>query len=182
MWTTHGRSGQGQSWMIACSWREVVLSPAPTAATLCVGGHTQVVGELFPAVLHHLKQWNTPTCGELGTLEFFGHRLQTLMTRATVEDGTARMGQTLQTARLLVGGLSLNGISGLCINLWHMGCQSGIQAQSMSCSGGRLSTCDPHATPWAAPGPVNSEDPTESTAKRTKNAKREPPEKHWTHS
>ena len=46
--------------------------------------------------------------GELGTLEFFGHRLQTSMTRATVEDSTAGLGQkplssfAQQTQRLSV--------------------------------------------------------------------------------
>ena len=50
-------------------------------------------------------------------------RLQTSMTRATVEDSTAGLGQTLRTGRPLVGGLSFHGVSGMCMNLWHMGCQ-----------------------------------------------------------
>ena len=37
------------------------------------------------------------------------HRLQASMTRATVEDSTARLGQTLCTRRPLVGGLSFHG-------------------------------------------------------------------------
>ena len=41
-----------------------------------------------------------------------------------------------------------------------MGCQVG--------SAGRVSTCDLHATPWMALGAVTIEDPTESTAKQTK--------------
>ena len=49
-----------------------------------------------------------PTCGELGTPEFFGRRLQT---RATVEDSTADL---VLTGRPLDGGLSFHGVSGLC--------------------------------------------------------------------
>ena len=55
--------------------------------------------------LHH-------TCGELGTPEIFGHRLQTSVTRATEEDGTAGLGQTLRRGRP-VGGLIFHGVSGL---------------------------------------------------------------------
>ena len=53
---------------------------------LCVCGPAteRVVWELNPAVRHFEP---TPTCGELEPPEFFGHGLQTLMTRATVEDG-----------------------------------------------------------------------------------------------
>ena len=45
------------------------------------------------------------------------------MTRATVEDSTAGLGQTLRTGRLVVGGLFFHGVSGLCMNPWHTGCQ-----------------------------------------------------------
>ena len=51
---------------------------------------------------------------ELGTPEFFGHRLRTSMTSATVEDSTA--GRTLRTGRPPVGGLPSHGVSGLCVN------------------------------------------------------------------
>ena len=40
--------------------------------------------------------------GEFGIFEFFGHRRQTSMTRATVEDSTAGLGQTLRTGRLVL--------------------------------------------------------------------------------
>ena len=57
-----------------------------------------------------------PLVGSSEPPEFFGHRLQSSMTRATVEDSTAGLGQTLRTGRPLVGGLSLHGVSGLCMN------------------------------------------------------------------
>ena len=60
--------------------------------------------------------------GELGTPEFFGHRLQTSMTRATVEDSTAGLGQILRTGRPLVGGFSFHGVSRTCMHpLAHTG-------------------------------------------------------------
>ena len=55
--------------------------------------------------------------------EFFGHRLQTSMTRATAEDSTAGLGQTSRTGRALVGGLSFHGVSELCMDPWRTGCQ-----------------------------------------------------------
>ena len=73
-------------------------------------GQTEVAGELKPAVLH-LEQCGTLTCGELRTPEFFGHRLQTSMTRATVEDSTAGPGQTVSAGLHLVGGFSFHGVS-----------------------------------------------------------------------
>ena len=85
--------------------------------------------ELNPAVLRH-NQRSTPTCGKLGTPEFFGHRLQTSMTRATEEDSTAGLGQTLRTGRRLVGGLSFHGVSGLCTNSLAHRLPGGIQAQA----------------------------------------------------
>ena len=64
---------------------------APTAATVCVGGqHRGRRGaKSRSASSEVLPQWE-----ELGTPEFLCHRLQTSMTRATVEDGTAGLGQT----------------------------------------------------------------------------------------
>ena len=45
---------------------------------LCVwASYTEVVGKQNPAVLQ-LRRWGTPTCAELGTPDFIGHRLQTL--------------------------------------------------------------------------------------------------------
>ena len=70
---------------------------ALTAATLCMGGPprgrrgTQSRSASLWTVRH------TPTCGELGLLEFFGHRLKTLVTCATVEDCLAVLCQTLRT-------------------------------------------------------------------------------------
>ena len=49
--------------------------------------------------------------GELGTPEFFCHRLHTSMTRATLEDSTVVLSHILRTERPLVGGLSFHGVS-----------------------------------------------------------------------
>ena len=103
----------------------------PTVATLCVGGsHTEVVGDLNPAVLH-LQQGGTPTCGELGIPEFLGRRLQTSMTRATVEASTAGLGQTVRTKRPLVGGLSFHDVSKMWTSPLAHRLPGGIQAQSV---------------------------------------------------
>ena len=51
-----------------------------------------------------------PSVGSSEPPEFFGHRLQTSMTPATVEDSTAGLGQTLRTGHPLVGGLCLHGV------------------------------------------------------------------------
>ena len=62
---------------------------------------------------------------------------------------------------------TFHGVSGLCMNPWHTDCQVEFKPRVLrSCSWGRLSTCDPHATPWVALGAANSEDPTENTAKK----------------
>ena len=63
--------------------------------------------------------------------EFFGHRLQTSMARATVEDSTAGLGQTIRTGRPLVGGLSFHGVSGLCMSSLAHVLLLGIQVQSV---------------------------------------------------
>ena len=68
-----------------------------------------------PETARHSHLWRALTP------EFFGHRLQTSMTRATVEESTAGLGQTLRTGRPLVGGLSFHGFSRLCTNQWHKG-------------------------------------------------------------
>ena len=70
--------------------------------------HSRLVD--YPAA-PHLKQRGTPTCEELESLDFFVDPLQTSMTRATVEERTAGLGQTLRTERALVGGLSFHGVS-----------------------------------------------------------------------
>ena len=77
------------------------------------------------------RQGGTPTCGELGIPEFFGRRLQTSMTRATVEDNTAGLGQALLTEGHLVGGLSFHGVSGMCHESLAHRLPGGIQAQSL---------------------------------------------------
>ena len=51
------------------------------------------------------------------------------MIRATVEDSTAGLSQTLRIVRPLVGGLSFHGVSGLCTNSPAHGLPGGIQAQ-----------------------------------------------------
>ena len=51
------------------------------------------------------------------------------MTRATVEDSTEGLGQTLRTGRPLVGGLSFHGISELRMNSLARWLSTGIQAQ-----------------------------------------------------
>ena len=66
-----------------------------------------------------------PPVGSSEPPEFFGHRLQTSMSRATVVDSTAGPGQTLRT----VGGLSFHGISGLSMNASARGLPGGVQAQ-----------------------------------------------------
>ena len=78
----------------------------------------------------------TPTFGELGIPEFFGRRLRASMTRATVEGGTAGLGQTIRTGRpWLVEARLL---------LWG------------------LTNCLRPARPWVALSAVISEDPTKS--------------------
>ena len=76
------------------------------------------------------------------------------MTRATVEDGSAGLGQTLRSVRLLVGGLSFHGVSELCMNSSAHGLPGGNQAQGtrrppmqawVSCSGSRTTACVPQA-------------------------------------
>ena len=68
------------------------------AATLCVGEPHRFrrgTESLFPRV--------------------FSHRLQTSVTRATVEGSTASVGQTLRTERLLVGELPFHDVSRTCM-------------------------------------------------------------------
>ena len=48
--------------------------------------------------------------------EFLNRRLQTSMTRATVEDSTAGLGQTLRTRRLVVGALPFHDVSRMCMH------------------------------------------------------------------
>ena len=75
------------------------------------------------------------------------------MTRATVEDSTTGLGQTLRTGRLLVGGLSFHDVYGLCTSSLAHRLSGGIQTQGMRdrrcrrgslALGGRPTACDPH--------------------------------------
>ena len=84
------------------------------AATLCVGEPHRFRGG---------AESGSATCGEFETPEFFSHRLQTSVTRETVEDSMACVGQTLRTERLLVGELPFHDVSRMCMNPWHIGCQ-----------------------------------------------------------
>ena len=69
------------------------------------------------------------------------------MTRATVEDRTAGVGQSLRTGRPLVGGFSFHGVSGLCPNSLAHGQPGGIQSQGMrqAADAGQLPVI---RTPW----------------------------------
>ena len=53
------------------------------------------------------------------------------MTRATVEDSTAGLGETLRTERPQVGGLSFPGVSGMCMHSLAHGLPGGTHAQSV---------------------------------------------------
>ena len=77
------------------------------------------------------KDLMASACGELGTPEFFGRRFQTSMTRATVEESTAGLGQPLRAGRPLVGGLSFHGVSGLCTSSLAHKLPGGILAQGI---------------------------------------------------
>ena len=97
--------------------------------------------------------------GELGISKFFGHRLQISMTRATAEDSTAGLGQTLRTGRPLVGGSCFHGVSGMCANpLAHR--PRGTQAQTVREGGPALGVgLAVIRTPWAL-SVVSGVDPT----------------------
>ena len=118
---------------------------APTAATLCAGGPRKGWGTRSRSAslrtVRHSHLWR-----EFGTPEFFSHRRQTSTARATEEDGTASLGQTLRTGRPLVSGLSFHDVSIMC-----------AVSLGTKAAGRNSTTCDPHARAGS------SEDPTEST-------------------
>ena len=91
----------------------------------------------------------TPTCVEVGIPEFFGRRLQTSMTRATVKDSTAGLGQILVRGVFWLVGYPSMASRGCARIPWRMGCQEEFKARvfetRVSCSGGRPTTRDPHA-------------------------------------
>ena len=88
------------------------------------------------------------------------------MTRATARQVWAE--PSARGVLLLVGYLSM--ASRGCASIpWHTGCQVEFKPRALGCSGGRLSTCDWHATPWVALGAVNSEDPTEKAQRNKTN-------------
>ena len=89
---------------------------------------------------------------------FFGHRLQSSMTRATVEDSAAGLGQAL-----CVGYPSMTSRDCACVH-WHEDGQEEVKPRAWSLA---LGVGYPPQTPWVALGAVNSEDPTECTAKQT---------------
>ena len=126
-------------------------------------------------VSFHFFIFLPPTCREFGTPEFLGHGLQTSMTRATVDDGTAGLGQSLRTGRCLVGGSSFHGVSGLCLSSLPHGLPAGSQAQGMrrrpmqawvSCSESGTLVCDPHALGGDQCGEQRGPDLKQSTTTR----------------
>ena len=123
-----------------------------TAATLCVSGpHRGRTGTASPSTVRHSHR-------ELGIPKVFGRRLQTSMTRATVED----------SRRPLVGGPSFHGVFGMCTNPWHIGCQVEFKPRVFET---RVSCSFATRTPWVALSAAKSEDPTESTSNnKTKDA------------
>ena len=89
------------------------------------------------------------------------------MTRATLEDRTASLVQTLRTGRPLNGGLLSHGVSELCTNSLAHGLRGGIQAHGkrprpmqtwVSCSGCLTIACDPHAQGGAECGEQRTPD------------------------
>ena len=146
---------------------------APGAATLCGGGPRRGRGgtqfrsvSLFTVRHSHLWGSRNP--------EFFDHRLQTSMTRATVEDSTTGPGQTFRTGRPLVGGLSFHGVQGLCTNSLAQRLPGGTQAQRLttrsmqawaSSTGGRQLHL--FNTPLVAISAANSVGPTSGTPHTT---------------
>ena len=142
---------------------------APGAATLCGGGPRRGRGgtqfrsvSLFTVKQSHLWGSRNP--------EFFDHRLQTSVTRATLEDSTTGPGQTFRTGRPLLGGLSFHGFQGLCTSSLPGGTQAqGLRTRSMqawaSSTGGRqLHLIN---TPLVAISAVNSVGPTPGTPHTT---------------
>ena len=87
------------------------------------------------------------------------------MTRATVVDSEAGLGQTLRTGRLLIDGLSFHGVSGLCMGSLAHRLPGGIhasrvyqtprpmQAWSLALGVGQLPVVH---TPWVAISVVSS--------------------------
>ena len=90
--------------------------------------------------------------------EVFGHRPETSMTRVTVEDSTAGLGQPPRTGRPLVSGISFHDVSRLCTNsLAH-----GVPGQCVGRVALALVVCQPLATltSCVALSAASSEDPT----------------------
>ena len=72
--------------------QKVSFVKCPYGGNCVWAGHTEVVGGLNLAMLHFNSE-ALPIVGSSEAPELFGHRLRTLITRATVEDSTASLGQ-----------------------------------------------------------------------------------------
>ena len=125
---------------------------APAAATLCVGRPHRVRKRTKSRMIYlqTLRRFD----GELGTPEFFGHRLQNLMTRATLDEITAGLTQRcVRNLSWLMGEPSMTS-RGCAWVRWHKGCQEEFRLKARGggrcrprslALGVRTTACDPHA-------------------------------------
>ena len=98
-------------------------------------------------------------CELFGPAEFFGRRLRTSMTRATVEDSTTGLGQNPPVRDVhLFGGLSFPGVSGV----WT----KSLARRLPEAFRFRLGQMPVIHTPWVAISVVSSAAPTLSTAQQ----------------
>ena len=114
-----------------------------------VGPHTGG-GRTKSRSVSHYNSEALPRVGRSDSPQFFGHRRQTSMTRATVH-GRFRPNPSYEMSS---GWWEIfHGVSGLCTNSLAHGLPGGIQAQNMRraadaglvfCSAGRTTACDPH--------------------------------------
>ena len=145
-----------------CSTQPGCLAPCPYAGnSVCGRPHTGRGGNRIPQCFTFDSE-ALPPAGSSELPEFFGRRLQTSMTRATVEGGPA--GHTLRLSVPDSGGQhgrsGPNPPNGASSGWWViLPWRPGAVHQSLAhwlpgefkpraCSGGRLPTCDSHATPW----------------------------------
>ena len=80
-----------------------------------------------PQTVRHSHLWGSRNPG------FFGNRLQTSRTRASVEGSTAGLGQTLRVLWLV--GLSFHDVSGLCTSSLAHGLNSGSRHEKADDAG-----------------------------------------------
>ena len=106
-----------------------------------------LVGDYTSEVAKYEVWRNTPPCSLVVDSK-------PRLTRATLEESTAGLGELPRAGRPPVGGLSFHDVSGLCTNSLARVLPGGSQAQGMrrrpmqalvSCPGGRTTACDPHA-------------------------------------